>query len=278
MDAVALLTSQWTAVNAALHALARDLSPDEWTFRVAPGQNLTGFTLWHVPACQDWTVQTWIRNVPEVRDRDTWIRRVGFDRLGLAFGISLADADAIARAVSVEDMLAYADAVLAENARWLSTVTERDLDRVPDNRAHLARRSAYGAAQYLADVEGMWLADAFAAIRRAHAQAVLVLNSPVFFTERQRVADLAITYRLPTMLDARDFVEAGGLMSYGPSYDDLYRRGAIYVDKILKGAKPADLPVQQARKFELVINLKTAKALGLTISSSVLARADELIQ
>ena len=156
MDAVALLTAQWTTLNAALHALTQDLGPDEWTFRVAPGQNLTGFTLWHIPACQDWTVQTWIRNVPEVRDRDAWTRRVGFDRLGLAFGISLADADAIARAVSVDDMLAYADAVLAENVRWIGTVTERDLGRVPDNRAHLARRPVYGAAQYLAEVQGMW--------------------------------------------------------------------------------------------------------------------------
>jgi hypothetical protein len=156
MDAIALLASQWTTVNAGLHELAGDLSPDEWTFRVAPGQNLTGFTLWHIPASQDWTVQTWIRNVPEVRDRDTWIRQVGFDRLGLAFGISLADADAIARAVSVEDMLAYADAVLAENVCWLGTVTERDLDRVPDNRAHLARRPAYRTTHYLAEVQGMW--------------------------------------------------------------------------------------------------------------------------
>ena len=156
MDAIALLTSQWTTLNAALHALAQDLGPDEWTFRVAPGQNLPGFTLWHIPACQDWTVQTWIRNVPEVRDWNAWTRGAGFDRLGLAFGISLADADAVARAVSVDDMLAYADAVLAENVRWLGTVTERDLDRVPDNRAHLARRPAYRTAQYLAEVQGMW--------------------------------------------------------------------------------------------------------------------------
>ena len=88
-----------------------------------------------------------------MRDWNAWRRRAGFDRLGLAFGISLADADAVARAVSVDDMLAYADAVLAENVRWLGTVTERDLDRVPDNRAHLARRPAYRTAQYLAEVQ-----------------------------------------------------------------------------------------------------------------------------
>ena len=92
------------------------------------------------------------------------------------------------------------------------------------------------------------------------------------------MAELAITHRLPTMLQARDYVAAGGLMSYSPNYDDLYRRGAVYVDKILKGAKPADLPVEQPTKFELIINLKTAKALGLTIPQSLLLRADEIIQ
>jgi DinB family protein len=156
MDAVALLTAQWTAVNVALHAMARDLSPDEWAFRIARGQNLLGFTLWHIPASQDWTVQTWVRNVPEVRDRDAWAHSVGFDRLGLAFGITLAGADAIALAVSVDDMLAYADAVLAENVRWLSAVTAGDLDQVPDNRAHLAQRPEYRTPAYLADVQGMW--------------------------------------------------------------------------------------------------------------------------
>jgi putative ABC transport system substrate-binding protein len=92
------------------------------------------------------------------------------------------------------------------------------------------------------------------------------------------VAELAINHRLPTMSNFKDAVEAGGLMSYSPSWDDLYRRGAIYVDKILKGAKPADLPVEQATKFELVINLKTAKVLGLTIPPSLLARADQVIE
>ncbi len=92
------------------------------------------------------------------------------------------------------------------------------------------------------------------------------------------MAEWAIRYRLPTFFNYRDHVEAGGLMSYGPDYSDLVRRGAIYVDKILKGAKPGDLPVEQPTKFELVINLKTAKALGLTIPPSLLLRADEIIQ
>ena len=122
------------------------------------------------------------------------------------------------------------------------------------------------------------LESAFAAMARARAQAVLVLGAAIFLAERQRVAELAIKHRLPTMSMLKDVVDAGGLMSYSPNYDDLYRRGAIYVDKILKGAKPAALPVEQATKFELVINLKTAKALGLTIPPSLLQRADEIIQ
>src|SRR6266536_3117126 len=95
---------------------------------------------------------------------------------------------------------------------------------------------------------------------------------------RQRLAELAITHRLPIMCQGRLFVEAGGLMSYYPNHEDVWRRAAVYVDKILKGARPADLPVEQPRKFELVINLKTAKTLGLTIPDSLLRRADEVIQ
>jgi ABC-type uncharacterized transport system substrate-binding protein len=128
-------------------------------------------------------------------------------------------------------------------------------------------------ARTRAELEG-----AFAAMARARAQAVLVLGAAIFLAERQRVAELAIKHRLPMMSMLKDVVEAGGLVSYSANWDDLYRRGAIYVDKILKGAKPADLPVEQATKFELVINLKTARALGLTIPPSVLGRADEVIQ
>jgi len=105
-----------------------------------------------------------------------------------------------------------------------------------------------------------------------------VLATAIFLAERQRVAELAIKHRLPTMSNFKDAVEAGGLMSYAPNWDDLFRRGAIYVDKILKGAKPADLPVEQATKFELVINLKTAKAIGLTIPQTLLLRADQVIE
>jgi len=119
---------------------------------------------------------------------------------------------------------------------------------------------------------------AFSAIVRGRAGAVLVLSTPLFMGEAKQLAELALTHKVPTMFGPREHVEAGGLLSYGPDRADLYRRAAAYVDKILKGANPANLPVQQATKFELVINLKTAKALGLTIPQAVLLRADEVIQ
>jgi putative ABC transport system substrate-binding protein len=125
---------------------------------------------------------------------------------------------------------------------------------------------------------GADLENAFSAIAREHAQAVVVLGFGPYMAARQRIAELALRYRLPTFFSWRDHVEAGGLMSYGPDLTDLLRRAAIYVDKILRGAKPADLPVEQPTKFELVINLKTAKALGLTIPPSVLGRADQVIE
>jgi putative ABC transport system substrate-binding protein len=119
---------------------------------------------------------------------------------------------------------------------------------------------------------------AFATMTREHVGAVLVVTDPTYIAHRARLADLATRNRLPSMFTQRADVEAGGLMSYGPSFAAMYRRAAGYVDKILKGAKPADLPVEQPTTFELVINLKTAKALGLTIPPSVLARADEVIE
>jgi ABC-type uncharacterized transport system substrate-binding protein len=120
--------------------------------------------------------------------------------------------------------------------------------------------------------------SAFSAIVRERAGGVLVLSTPLFMGGAKRLAELALTHKLPTMFGPREHVEAGGLLSYGPDRADLYRRAAAYVDKILRGANPADLPVQQATKFELVINMKTAKALGLTIPQSLLVRADEIIQ
>jgi ABC-type uncharacterized transport system substrate-binding protein len=119
---------------------------------------------------------------------------------------------------------------------------------------------------------------AFSEMTRARAGTLTVVGSSMFVSERRRLVDLAAKHRLPAMYAQRAYVDAGGLMSYGPDVADLFRRAATYVDKILKGAKPGDLPVEQPTKFELVINLKTAKALGLTIPPSLLQRADQVIE
>jgi putative ABC transport system substrate-binding protein len=122
------------------------------------------------------------------------------------------------------------------------------------------------------------LTTAFEALTAWRAGAVLALFDPVFGAELAQLARLAAQHRVPAMYARREFATHGGLLSYGPSFPDIYRRAATYVHRILKGAKPADLPVEQPTKFELVINLKTAKALGLAIPPAVLARADEVIQ
>jgi ABC-type uncharacterized transport system substrate-binding protein len=119
---------------------------------------------------------------------------------------------------------------------------------------------------------------AFAAMARERVGALFVVTDPVFIPHRARVVNLAAKNRLPSIFTQRADVEAGGLLSYGPNFADMYWRAAAYVDKILKGVKPADLPVEQPTKFELVVNLKTAKALGLTIPPSLLQRANEVIQ
>jgi putative ABC transport system substrate-binding protein len=132
--------------------------------------------------------------------------------------------------------------------------------------------------QYLDVLSSKDLEAAFSAASKGRADAVLVLQTPVFTSQRAQLADLATKNRVPTMYPRNEYVEEGGLIFYGASVPDLYRRAATYVDKILKGAKPADLPVEQPTKFDLIINLKAAKQIGLTIPPSVLARADRVIK
>jgi putative ABC transport system substrate-binding protein len=138
---------------------------------------------------------------------------------------------------------------------------------------------AFGAQVQYVDVLGpKEIETAFRATGKGRAEAVLVLDTPVFISQRTQLANLAVKSRLPAMYFRQEFVDGGGLMSYGTNFADLSRRAATYVDKILKGAKPADIPVEQPTKFELVINLKTAKQIGLTVPPNVLARADRVIR
>jgi putative ABC transport system substrate-binding protein len=122
------------------------------------------------------------------------------------------------------------------------------------------------------------LDDAFGAAVKANAQALLTLDDPFTIAQRARITALALKHKLPSVYAVSPFAEAGGLMSYGPNREDQSRRAAAYVDRILKGAKPMDLPVQQPTRFELVVNLKTAKTLGLTLPALIMARADQVIQ
>jgi putative ABC transport system substrate-binding protein len=131
----------------------------------------------------------------------------------------------------------------------------------------------YLDAPTLNDIE-----TAFRAASKERADAVVMLPSAILLSERTQIAQLAVKNRLPASYNRPEYVEAGGLVFYGPSYTDLFRRAAIYVDKILKGAKPADLPIEQPKKFELIVNLKAAKQIGLTIPPNVLARADRVIK
>jgi len=122
------------------------------------------------------------------------------------------------------------------------------------------------------------IGPAFEALDRAHADALYLLDCPPFFTHRTTIVKLAMKARLPLISGERPYADEGALMSYGPSYEDQMRRAAEYVDRILKGSKPSGLPIEQPKKFDLVVNLKTAKALGLTIAPSVLVRADQVIE
>jgi putative ABC transport system substrate-binding protein len=139
--------------------------------------------------------------------------------------------------------------------------------------------NAFGVkVQYIDVLNAKGIETAFRAANKAHADAVVVLGSPILNSQRTQIVELAAKSRLPATYSRPEYVEVGGLMTYGVKITDLFHRAAIYVDRILKGAKPADLPVEQPTKFELVINLKTAKQIGLTIPPNVLARADRVIR
>ena len=158
------------------------------------------------------------------------------------------------------------------------------------NSANVAMRYTFREAQVAARVLGLTFQSlevqgnpedferVFSTIPRERPDGLFVTLDPFTSLYRRRIAELAIKHRLPAIYEIREYVDAGGLMSYGPSVRDMWRRAATFVDKILKGAKPADLPVEQPTRFELVINLKTAKALGLTIPQSVLIRVDKIIE
>ena len=160
-------------------------------------------------------------------------------------------------------------AVLWQRDNLGSTTAIRELESIA--------RSAKVSLQNLGIRKGDDLAAAFSAAVDGRAQALYVVLSPLIYAERQNIAALAIKYRLPTVHGSIEFVEAGGLASYGPDYAEFHRRAAVYVDKILKGAKPGDLPIEAPNKFDLVLNVKTAKLIGLAIPHTVLVRAARVI-
>jgi putative ABC transport system substrate-binding protein len=173
--------------------------------------------------------------------------------------------------------------LLKEIVPKLSHVTVLGNSAEPANRqvlreVELAAEAFKVQLQYVDVLDPKDIEIAFRAASKGRADAILVLVSPVLNSQRKPIADLAIKGRLPAIYYAPEWVEDGGLMSYGANFTDLYRRAATYVDKILKGAKPADLPVEQPTKFEFIINLKAAKQIGLTIPPNVLARADKVIR
>jgi putative ABC transport system substrate-binding protein len=173
--------------------------------------------------------------------------------------------------------------LLKENVPKLSRVAVFGTSTQPNNAQQLREvelaAKAFGVkVQYLDVLSPKDIETAFRAAGKERAGAGLVLSGPVIFSQRPQILDLAVKSRLPVIFPQNEYVADGGLMSYAPNYADLFRRAATYVDKILKGTKPADLPVEQPTKFEFVINLKAAKQIGLTIPPNVLARADKVIR
>jgi putative ABC transport system substrate-binding protein len=157
------------------------------------------------------------------------------------------------------------------------------------NPAYVGMRARFEQAQVAAPAAGLTLRSvevrdtheldvAFEAIIREHPDGLLLLADPFTFSQRARIVEFGAEQRLPVIYESSEFVDVGGLISYGPNLNDMYRRSATYVDKILRGAKPADLPIEQPTKFELVINMRAAKALGITFPESILLRANRVIE
>ena len=192
---------------------------------------------------------------------------------GNATGLTIIMSETMAK--SVELLKATIPGLTRLAAMWdPATPSHRPaLKAVEDTSRALGLRLQTVAVRNAGELEA-----AFSAMAQERAGALIVLSTPLFMGGAKRLAELALTHKLPAMFGPREHVEAGGLLSYSPDRAELYRRAATYVDKILRGANPGELPVQQAEKFELVVNLKTAKTIGLTIPPSVLARADQVIE
>ena len=195
---------------------------------------------------------------------------------GNVTGLSLLAPELIGKRLELLNQIVPRGSLIA--VLWQPNVYGERMDKDMVKEAEVAAR-ALGLRLQFVEARGPPDIDrAFSDMTTARAGALTVLPSGMFIAERQRLAGLSEKHRLPTVYQSRDSVDAGGLMSYGPNFADLFRRAATYVDKVLKGAKPGDLPVEQPTKVELVINLKTAKALGLNIPPTLLAQADEVIE
>jgi putative ABC transport system substrate-binding protein len=188
-------------------------------------------------------------------------------------GLSTVNPDAAAKRVELLKEVMPKLSRLAVLRNPTNTGSQFALKETQEGAKQLGIRLQVLEAQRPDDLEGV-----FRTAVREQAEALIVIVDAMFFSQRKQIADLGIKYRLPTMLDSRQYVDSGGLMAYGVNLSDLFRRAAVFVDKILKGAKPGELPVEQPTKFEFVINLKTAKQIGLTIPPNVLARADRVIK